>query len=121
MAIMRRVSASRTWQPVRICAVLAATPNDLLLPEGKPPAQSGRDHLLARITIATDSLSLAELELAACQIECLMVHRPARATASAKKGGDRVRLETIAKLATLLEVKPAELVSMPVRDAKPNG
>jgi hypothetical protein len=30
---------------VRICEVLAATPNDLLLPEGKPPAQWGRDRL----------------------------------------------------------------------------
>src|SRR5256885_10530471 len=50
---------------VRICEVLAATPNDLLLPEGKPPAQSGRDRLLARISSATDNLSLSELELAA--------------------------------------------------------
>jgi hypothetical protein len=40
---------------VRICEVLAATPNDLLLPEGKPPAQSGRDRLLARITAATNT------------------------------------------------------------------
>jgi transcriptional regulator with XRE-family HTH domain len=63
---------------VRICEVLAATPNDLLLAEGKPPAQSGRDRLLARITAATDTLSLAELELASCQIECLVAHRPAR-------------------------------------------
>jgi hypothetical protein len=34
--------------------------------------------LLARITAATDNLSLTELELAACQIECLTAHPPAR-------------------------------------------
>ena len=60
---------------VRICEVLGATPNDMLLPEGRPPAQSGRDRLLARITAATDSLNLSELELAACQLECLRAHR----------------------------------------------
>jgi transcriptional regulator with XRE-family HTH domain len=59
---------------VRICEVLAATPNDLLLAEGKPPAQSQRDRVLARISVATDHLSVAELELAACQIECLTDH-----------------------------------------------
>jgi transcriptional regulator with XRE-family HTH domain len=47
---------------VRICEVLAATPNDLLLPEGKPPAQSQRDRVLARISVATDHLSVAELD-----------------------------------------------------------
>jgi transcriptional regulator with XRE-family HTH domain len=51
---------------VRICEVLAATPNDLLLPEGKPPAQSVRERLLARVTVATGSLTLPELDLAAC-------------------------------------------------------
>jgi hypothetical protein len=34
--------------------------------------------LLARIGVATDNLTLADLELAACQIECLTAHRPAR-------------------------------------------
>ena len=63
---------------VRICEVLGATPNDLLLPEGKPPPQSRRDRVLARVSSATDHLSVAELELAACQIECLTAHRPAR-------------------------------------------
>jgi transcriptional regulator with XRE-family HTH domain len=63
---------------IRICEVLAASPNDLLLPGGKPPPQSGRDRLLARIGVATDNLTLADLELAACQIECLTAHRPAR-------------------------------------------
>jgi transcriptional regulator with XRE-family HTH domain len=61
---------------IRICEVLAATPNDLLLSEGKPPPQSARERLLARIGAATESLSEAELELAACQIECLLEHRP---------------------------------------------
>jgi transcriptional regulator with XRE-family HTH domain len=63
---------------IRICEVLAATPNDLLLSEGRPPPQSARDRLLARIGAATDNLSLAELELAACQLECLMAHQPRR-------------------------------------------
>src|SRR5467141_1166877 len=54
----------------RICEVLAATPNDLLLTEGKPPPQSGRDRLHARIRAATDNLGLTDLELAACLVEC---------------------------------------------------
>jgi transcriptional regulator with XRE-family HTH domain len=58
---------------VRICEVLAATPNDLLLAEGKPPPQSRRDRV--RISLTIDNLSVAELELAACQMECLMAHR----------------------------------------------
>jgi transcriptional regulator with XRE-family HTH domain len=61
---------------VRICEVLAATPNDLLQPEGKPPAQSSRDRLVARISAATSDLGQAELELAACLIECVSTHRP---------------------------------------------
>ena len=61
---------------VRICQVLAATPNDLLLAEGKPPAQSGRDRLLACTTAAADSLSPGQLDLAACLIECVSAHRP---------------------------------------------
>jgi transcriptional regulator with XRE-family HTH domain len=63
---------------VCICRVLAATPNDLLLPEGKPAPQSGRERVLARISVALDQLNAAELELAACQIECLTAHRPTR-------------------------------------------
>jgi transcriptional regulator with XRE-family HTH domain len=63
---------------VRICEVLAATPNDLLLAEGKPPAQSQRDRVLARISVATNHLNVAELELAACQIECLTADGPGR-------------------------------------------
>jgi hypothetical protein len=34
--------------------------------------------VLARISVATDHLSVAELELAACQIECLTAHGPGR-------------------------------------------
>jgi hypothetical protein len=60
---------------VRICEVLAAIPNDLLLAEGKPPPQSGRDRSLARITAAADNLTLSDLDLAACLLECLMAHR----------------------------------------------
>lgn len=63
---------------IRICEVFRATPNDLLLPEGKPPPQSRRDLVLARISAAADHLSVADLELAACQIECLTAHRPER-------------------------------------------
>src|SRR6266478_6130830 len=54
----------------RICEVLAASPNDLLLTEGKPPPQSARDRLLGRISAATDKLTVPELDLAACLIEC---------------------------------------------------
>ena len=63
---------------VRICEVLAATPNDLLLAEGKPSPQSRRDRVLSCISVATDHLSVADLELAACQIECLTAHLPER-------------------------------------------
>jgi transcriptional regulator with XRE-family HTH domain len=62
-----------------ICDVLAATPNDLLLPEGRPSALSDRDRLVARITAAINNLDVADLELAACQLECLTAHRPRRA------------------------------------------
>ena len=60
---------------IRICEVLAASPNDLLLPESKPPPQSARDRLFARIIAATENLMPVDLELAACQLECLMAHR----------------------------------------------
>jgi transcriptional regulator with XRE-family HTH domain len=70
---------------IRICEVLAASPNDLLLPEGKPPAQSGRQRLLARIIAATDELSVAELRLAACLIECVLEHRPKRRQRAARQ------------------------------------
>ena len=63
---------------LRICEVLAASPNDLLLAEGEPPRQSGRDRLLARIAAATDALTVADLELAACQLECLVTHQAKR-------------------------------------------
>jgi transcriptional regulator with XRE-family HTH domain len=63
---------------IRICEVLAASPNDLLLSEGEPPPQSARDRLLARISAATDNLSLGDLELAASLVECLTAYRRAR-------------------------------------------
>jgi transcriptional regulator with XRE-family HTH domain len=62
---------------VRICEVLDATPNDLLLPGGKAPPRSKRDRALARISAATDNLNLSELELAASLVECLIEHRSA--------------------------------------------
>jgi len=34
--------------------------------------------MLARISVTIDRLNLADLELAACQIECLTAHRPTR-------------------------------------------
>ena len=71
---------------IRICEVLAATPNDMLLPEGKPPAQSGRDRLLARITAAADSLNPTELDLAACLIECISAHRRSRLVRGRRTG-----------------------------------
>jgi transcriptional regulator with XRE-family HTH domain len=61
---------------IRICEVLSATPNDLLLPEGKPSPQSARNRLLARIAAATSKLNVTDLELATCQIECVSAHRP---------------------------------------------
>ena len=60
---------------IRICEVLAATPNDLLLSEAKPEPQSAGDRLRARIAAATDNLNLAELGLAACLIECVSARR----------------------------------------------
>jgi transcriptional regulator with XRE-family HTH domain len=63
---------------LRICEVLAATPNDLLLSEGKPAPQSRRHRMLARINAATDNLPLADLELAARLIECLLGRGPQR-------------------------------------------
>lgn len=59
---------------VRICEVLAATPNDLLLPGASAPAVSARDRLLTRISAATGNLTDAQLEIAACQIECLTAY-----------------------------------------------
>ena len=38
-----------------------------------------------------------------------------------RQSRDGIGLEIIAKLATVLEVEPAELVRMPTREAKPDG
>ena len=59
----------------QICEALAATPNDLLLPAGKAPARSARNLVLARINAGADTLSLPELVLAACLIECISARR----------------------------------------------
>jgi transcriptional regulator with XRE-family HTH domain len=75
---------------VRICEVLAATPNDLLLPRGKPPAQSGRDRVLARINAASDTLSLPELDLAACLIECISARRPVARRGARRTGATAI-------------------------------
>jgi hypothetical protein len=71
--------------------VLAATPNDMLLPGGEAPAQSRRDRLLARINAASDSLSLPELDLAASNAfrrvgRCREVERAARERRQVKGG-----------------------------------
>jgi transcriptional regulator with XRE-family HTH domain len=74
---------------VRICEVLAATPNDLLLSGARPSLQSGRHRLLARITAATNSLTLAQLELAVCLVECLSAQRQ---TGRSRLGRERTGL-----------------------------
>jgi hypothetical protein len=42
-------------------------------------------------------------------------------TASSRKGGDGIGLEIIAKLATVLEVEPAELLRLPVPKGEREG
>lgn len=63
---------------VRICEVLLATPNEMLLPDSEVRAPTDRERTIARIRAATHDLSVADLELAACQIECLGTHRSRR-------------------------------------------
>jgi len=75
--------------------VLAAKPNDLLLSEGKPPPQSAREQLLARIGAASGNLSLSELQLVACLIECVSVYRQTRRHGQGKKGPRRRRPELL--------------------------
>jgi transcriptional regulator with XRE-family HTH domain len=65
---------------VRICEVLAATPNAMLLAAEKTQPLSGRERLIARINAATSELSVRDLKRAACQIECLTTHHSPRAT-----------------------------------------
>ncbi|MGH7094287.1 MAG: helix-turn-helix domain-containing protein [Stellaceae bacterium] len=69
---------------VRICEVLLATPNEMLLADSKPKEPTVRERTIARIRAATHDLSLADLELAACQIECPGTHRN-------RRRGQRVR------------------------------
>ncbi|HXQ51069.1 MAG TPA: helix-turn-helix transcriptional regulator [Stellaceae bacterium] len=60
---------------VRICDVLGVTPNELLLPGGNKPLQSELARLTARIYAAAKGLSRGDLEIAACQLECLSARR----------------------------------------------
>src|SRR6266851_4068697 len=60
---------------VRICGVLATTPNELLLEAEKPHPLSDRERRVARINAAIDRIEEPELELAACQLECLTTYR----------------------------------------------
>jgi transcriptional regulator with XRE-family HTH domain len=59
---------------VRICEVLATTPNAMLMAGEKTQPLSGRERLIARMHAAINKLSVRDLELAACQIECLTAH-----------------------------------------------
>jgi transcriptional regulator with XRE-family HTH domain len=60
---------------VRICGVLATTPNEVLLEAENPHPLSERERQVARINSAINQLGSAELELAACQLECLTAYR----------------------------------------------
>jgi hypothetical protein len=55
-------------------------------PKGNPPAQLPRDYSLARISAAMNNLTLAELDLAPCQIECVSAHR-SLSRGHARRGG----------------------------------
>jgi transcriptional regulator with XRE-family HTH domain len=60
---------------VRICEVLAVTPNDVLLSDGRSPVQSQRGRSIGKIGAVVSNLSMADLELAVCQLECLLTLR----------------------------------------------
>ena len=62
---------------LRICAVLDATPNDLLLPD-KSARVPARDRWLSRLTAAGRKLDADDVRLAVRQIEALIEHRAAR-------------------------------------------
>ena len=59
---------------LRVCAVLDATPNDLLLADkaARPPAH---DRWLSRLIAAGRKLDVADVKLAVRQIEALIEHR----------------------------------------------
>lgn len=63
---------------VRICEVLAVTPNELLLPGSSKPEESKRGRSMARLQAVANALNTDDLELAACQLECLLTFRNAR-------------------------------------------
>lgn len=60
---------------VRICEVLAVTPDALLLAEYDTPLQTERAHVMAKLQAAANGLSLDDLKLTASQVECLLAFR----------------------------------------------
>lgn len=65
---------------IRICAVLNATPDDLLL-DGKIVRSSAKERWLSRLTAAGRKLEADDVKLAAKQTEALVEHR-----ATARRG-----------------------------------
>lgn len=59
---------------LRICAVLNATPNDLLLPT-PTSAHLGKDRWLTRLAAAGRRLAADDVKLAVRQVEVLVEHR----------------------------------------------
>jgi hypothetical protein len=77
-----RWQRSVIWGPIAFIVarknVAAKAPRLSLLgplSEEQAASPSALDRLLARVGAATDNLTFAEPELAACQIECLLAHR----------------------------------------------
>ena len=81
---------------------------------GEAASAVGSGRSLARISAATESLNFTELELAACLVESWKAHRSApHPRTSRSRAAGRIGRETIAKLATVLEAEPAELLRLP--------
>jgi transcriptional regulator with XRE-family HTH domain len=64
---------------LRICEVLAVTPNEMLLPKPKGARLSQRERATARLSAAANNLPVEDLEIAACQLECVLKYRMAGA------------------------------------------
>jgi transcriptional regulator with XRE-family HTH domain len=62
---------------MRICAVLDATPNDLLLADAPSKRPSTHDRWLSRLVAASRKLDTNDVKLAVRQIEALAAHRTA--------------------------------------------
>jgi transcriptional regulator with XRE-family HTH domain len=60
---------------VRICLVLDATPNDLLLADVSSKRVSAHDRWLSRLMTAASRLDLDDLKLAVQQVDVLAEHR----------------------------------------------